>query len=200
MRVFLALPVDSSWAQSASGLVARLRSASPPASWTRPESWHVTLQFLGEIEPEHANRFADALDRAASGLAGGSLSSAGSLFLPAASRPRVLGVGFSSSSPAYGVTRELAAAAENAAHRLGVAPENRPFRPHVTLARLRQPWPHAAVEACRSALDGWAFPDWSVRACVLYQSRLSPSGAVHTPIREWSLAPPRRESESEVRA
>ena len=70
----------------------------------------------------------------------------------------------------------------------GVEPERRPFRPHVTLARLRDPWPAAAVAAFRAAVDGAALPPYRCGAGVLYASRLHPSGAVHTPVRTLEFA------------
>jgi 2'-5' RNA ligase len=82
----------------------------------------------------------------------------------------------------------LASDAEDAARRVGADREDRPFRPHVTFARLRRPWPRAAVATYEREVGGWAFPLWPVRGCVLYSSRLGPEGAVHTPLAEWSFA------------
>jgi 2'-5' RNA ligase len=56
----------------------------------------------------------------------------------------------------------------------------------VTLARIRDPWPQAAVEEFCEAARAWDFPAWRVRSLVLYRSRLDPAGAVHTPLREWA--------------
>ena len=58
MRAFLALPPDPAWTESARGLVAGLQPRLPPASWTRPEAWHLTLKFLGEIPADAAAAFA----------------------------------------------------------------------------------------------------------------------------------------------
>lgn len=189
MRVFLAVPADAGWVDSARRLVDRLRTDSPNASWTRPESWHVTLKFLGETSEDDAERFADAFGEAAARAPGGSLAPGGALLLPHSGRPRVLGVGFASDSSALAALGSLARAAESAFRGLGGAAEDRPFHPHVTLARLRSPWPRPAVDAYRRAADEWAFPAWPVRTCVLYRSRLASSGAVHVPLREWALAP-----------
>ena len=188
MRVFLAASADPAWVDSARKLVDRVRRDSPPASWTRPESWHLTLRFLGEIQEETAEAFARAVEPAIAAAAAGSLATRGALMLPGRGRPRVLAVGFAQSSPGFGALAAIASAAERAFHALGGEPENRAFRPHVTFARVRTPWPLEAVERYAREADAWAFPEWPVRRCVLYQSRLSPAGAVHTPLREWSLA------------
>ncbi len=186
MRAFLAVPADRAWRESAQGLVAGLKPTLPRASWTRPEAFHVTLKFLGEISKEAAGRFADDVGARAGEVAAGDLAASGPVMLPPRGRPRVAGVGF-----AHGPAREalgaLAAAAEASARRIGVAPEERPFSPHVTLARLRDPWPPAAVESFCRAVSGWTFPAWRVSTVVLYESRLDAAGAVHTPLREWPL-------------
>jgi 2'-5' RNA ligase len=183
VRVFLAVPGDPDWCASAREFGARWRPRLPPASWTKPESWHLTLRFLGEIDEEAAARFADAIG-ASTEVPDVALPPGGPVVFPPHGRPRVVGVGF---APGAGVdaVAGVARTAERAARSIGCAPEERPYRPHVTLARLREPWGRGAVEAFREAAGAWPFPEWRVRAVVLYSSRLDPSGAVHTPLREW---------------
>jgi RNA 2',3'-cyclic 3'-phosphodiesterase len=187
VRAFLAVPADPAWVDSARELVGRLEPALPRASWTRPQAWHLTLKFLGEIDDGAAVRFGEAIE--ASAALEAEVVSRGAIVLPSDGRARVLGVGF---APGLGLSSlaRLAAKAEEAAVDIGVAPDARPFHPHVTLARLRSPWPAAAVRSFRDEVDRWAFPAWPVRSCVLYRSRLDPSGAVHTPVREWGMPAP----------
>ena len=189
MRTFFAVPVDPEWASAAEGLAARLRAESPRASWTRPEAWHLTLKFLGEVSEEDAARFGDDVAAACAQARPGALPTSGSLVLPPRGRARVLAAGFapSESGDALG---ELARAADAAAERIGVERERRPFRPHVTLARIRDPWPAAAVAAFCERLDGAGLPPFRCAECVLYASRLSPAGAVHTPLRAFPLGAP----------
>lgn len=191
MRAFLAVPGDPAWKESARAFCAESRPELPPASWTKPESWHLTLRFLGEVEEAAAVRFADAIAGAAGALEEAALLPGGPVVFPPAGRPRVIGIGF---APGAGLDAlaEVARAAESAARGIGCAPEDRPFRPHVTLARLRTPWNGRSIEAFRAAAAAWPFPEWRVSAVVLYSSRLLPSGAVHAPIREWRAALPAR--------
>ena len=187
MRAFLAVPADPSWSAAAGELASRLRRDLPRASWARPEAWHLTLKFLGEVSEDDAGRLAGELAPLAESLHAGSLPSGGALVLPPRGRPRVLAAGFAASD-AGAALEELARRADEAAARLGVEPERRPFRPHVTLARLRDPWPAAAVADFRSAIDAARLPPFRCGACVLYSSRLDPSGAVHTPVRTLEFA------------
>ncbi len=185
-RAFLAVPSDAVWVESARGLVARLRESSPETSWTRPTSWHLTLKFLGDISREQARTFAEAVGPEATGTAPGEIQSGQAIIFPPRGPARVLGAGFAASEALEGIAH-LALEAEQVARRLGLLEERREFHAHVTLARLRRPWPREAVESFRREVEGWRFPPWLVRSCVLFESRLNPNGAIHTPIEEWSF-------------
>lgn len=187
MRVFLAVPSDPLWVDSARGLVESLRNGLPRASWTRAEGWHLTILFLGEVDAGFVSRYADAVAPAAFEAVAGEIQPGAPVVFPERGRPRVLGVGFSPSPGVESVTR-LAAVAQETAVRLGWKGEShRPFRPHVTFARIREPWPESAVNEYRRVVEEWRFPSWLARSCVLFESRLEPAGAVHTPIHEWTF-------------
>ncbi|HTY41030.1 MAG TPA: RNA 2',3'-cyclic phosphodiesterase [Thermoanaerobaculia bacterium] len=188
MRAFVAAAADPAWVESSRAFVARVRPGLPKASWTRAETWHLTLRFLGDIEESAAPAFTRAFAPEARAFAEAELATDGPVVLPPRGRPRVLGVGFGAGAALDGLAR-LAAAAEGAARSIGCAPEERPFRAHVTLARLRDPWPDAAVAAFQSAARDWEFPSWTVRSIVLFSSRLDPAGAVHAPVESWVAAP-----------
>ncbi len=185
MRAFLAVPADPAWAEAGKTLMERLKASSPRASWTKPESWHLTLRFLGEISDVNAAAVAGALDRGrVDAVAAGELRSTGPVAFPSRGRPRVLGIGLSTPASLESLWR----AGAEAARTIGLPPENRSFRPHLTLARVRDPWPRPAVETFWAEVEGWALPPWRFSSCVLFASKLDPAGAVHTPVRSWELA------------
>ena len=186
MRTFLAVPSDPMWVESARRLVGELREREPRAAWTLPKSWHMTLHFLGEVAEEAVARFAVEIESAAMDTVPGDLVARPATVFPDRGRPRVLGVGFEPSPGVESVSRLATRAAEIAAL-LGLRSEEREFHPHVTFARLREPWPGAAVDEYVRAVEAWRFPAWNARSCVLFESRLEPAGAVHTPLHEWTF-------------
>jgi 2'-5' RNA ligase len=186
MRAFLAIPSDGMWVESVRGLVARLQESSPKASWTNPATWHLTLKFFERISREKAAAFAGEIAPIAAGVVPGEIRGGAAAVFPPRGPARVLAVGFIP-SPAVDEIERLAGEAEAIGRRLGLEGERRAFHPHVTLARLRAAWPPAKVEAFRAEVAAWSFPDWTVRSCVLYESRLLREGAVHTPLQEWSF-------------
>jgi 2'-5' RNA ligase len=147
----------------------------------------LTLKFFERITPDEASTFAAAIGPVATGAVEGDIAASGPVVFPPRGHARVLGIGFAPSPALEEVTR-LAREAETLSHRLGLQEEQRPFHSHVTLARLRNPWPPEAVETYRREVGSWNFPAWHVRSCVLYESRLLREGAVHTPLEQWSFA------------
>jgi 2'-5' RNA ligase len=183
------VPAEPAWVGRARDLVARLRGEMPDASWTRPESWHITLHFLGEISRAQADRFAAEIAPIVEAAAGGDLETSGALIFPPRGPARILAAGFADGDAAASLARVAVAAEQFADQIQNLKPKlhNR-FRPHVTFARLRRPWPRPAVERFRDELSRWRPPAWRVGSCVLFESRLGSGGAVHTPLHSFSLA------------
>jgi 2'-5' RNA ligase len=186
VRAFLAVPPDPSWSERVEGWLAAMRASLPPASWTRAATWHLTLRFFAEISEEEAAAFSSRLAPRIAAVPAADLATEDAVVLPSHGRPRVLGLGFAPST-ALAALSTLAASAESAARAVGAGPEDRPFRPHVTLARMRRPWPGSAIAAFRRGAASEAFPAFRMRSIVLYRSRLEPGGPVHTPVHEQPL-------------
>ena len=189
VRAFFAVPSDPAWVESAGDLLRRLRPELPNASWTRPESWHLTLHFLGEVPRAEADRFADAIAPQARATPDVDLEPAGAVIFPSPGRARVLAAGFAESPTSAALSNladnaaALAATIQNPKSKI----RNR-FSPHITFARLRRPWPREAVERYLAALDAWRPPAFRARSAVLFQSRLDPAGAVHTALASFRFA------------
>ncbi len=187
VRAFVAVPRDRMWIESATGLVQRLREKLPEASWTRPESWHITVKFLGDVPREILQSLAASIAPAARETVSGELRPGGAIVFPPRGPARVLGAGFAP-SPALESLASFAREVDARAAAFGVEEEARPFHAHVTLARLRRPWQERDVEAFRDEVGAWPLPAWPVRSGVLYESRLLPDGAVHAPLAEWTFS------------
>jgi 2'-5' RNA ligase len=174
--------------ESAGALASKLRASLPAASWTRPEGWHLTLVFLGDVALGQAEKISEACAGIAGAASSGELRADHATVFPPRGRARVLGIGFAAGS-ALEAVGELARALAAAARHAGVEVERREYHAHVTLARLRHCWPDRDVEDFRTAVAAWSFPPYPARELVLFESRLLPSGAVHTARGRWSLGP-----------
>lgn len=108
----------------------RLHLPLPGARWMKPEDYHLTLRFAGDIDTAHAREFADNIasieadvfELRLSGLGAFGGNDPSSVFAEVAPSPQL---------------EALAKAHEKAARNAGLAPDKRAFKPHVTLARLK---------------------------------------------------------------
>lgn len=171
VRAFVALDLEARVREAAAELVERLRPEVRGARWARPETLHLTLRFLGPATPAQLERLSPALAAAAAQCPVSTAAVAGLGTFPESGRPRVLWLGLDLPTPILALQQ----ACERAAEEAGFAPSDRPFRPHLTLARFRE-------RAPRPRLPPADLGESRLDTVVLYRSDLRPQGAVHTPL------------------
>lgn len=146
----------------------RLHLPLPGARWIKPESYHLTLRFAGDIDNASAREFAAALaDIECDGFEI-SLQGVGAF---GGGDPSAVWAGVAPSQE----LEALARAHEKAARRAGLPPEKRPFKPHVTLARLKYSNPEA-VARYLTRYGGYRSEPFFVVRTVLMSSRPSVGG------------------------
>ena len=171
MRLFVAIAPAPGVLDELEARVAPLRPAWPGLRWTGRPAWHVTLAFLGEVGEDTVPALAQRLERAAHRHPSLSLSFAGAGAFPAPGRARVLWTGIHGDQRALeGLARSVAAGARRA----GAPPpdEGRRFRPHLTLARCREP---ADVRPLVDALASYSGAPWTAAEIHLIRSH-QPAG------------------------
>lgn len=173
MRLFWALPAPDAFRAWMAALQGELRPRLKGARLADARQAHLTLCFLGEVEEARLPAVLEAGRRALAGLPSLDLEGTDWLAFPRPERARVLAVGVTPD------TRLLEAHA-----RLGRAMsafaelEDRPFRPHLTLARFKEPARLPALPELPPA------PRWRAARVVLFHSDLDPAGATHTALGE----------------
>ncbi|MBI3668113.1 MAG: RNA 2',3'-cyclic phosphodiesterase [Acidobacteria bacterium] len=182
MRLFTALDLSQEVFENLQRLLNKLRPAAR-LRWSRPESLHLTLKFIGEWPEEKLEALCEML-QGVPAPAPFEVQVSGVGFFPNAKAPRVFWAGIA----ACPELSQLAGEVDRALEPLGVAREARPYSPHLTLARIQERAPldglHRAIQAIPSLDFGRFTPD----RFYLYQSRLVSGGSVYTRIREfpWS--------------
>ena len=152
------------------------------ARWSDPSQLHLTLRFFAAVSPERLQDIADKLATVEAAPFPLSLRGLGVFPLGQARRARVLWAGV---APAASL-RALAMAIDAA-----LGPDEDPatrdgFTPHLTLARFRSP-PGTPLDRFITANAAFATAPWTVGGFHLYESTLSPDGALHTPLRHYPL-------------
>ena len=179
MRLFVAIDLPAEVVANLERLVARLR-ANARIHWSRPGNLHLTTKFIGEW-PE--NRFAEM--KAALGELTQRppipIEVRGLGFFPNPRAPRVFWAGVHAPPDLADLARDT----EGALERLGVPSERRPYSPHLTLARIKEPVPLSALRQAIASIEPAEFGAFTADRFFLYQSTLEPSGSVYTRLAEF---------------
>jgi 2'-5' RNA ligase len=149
-----------------------LAALGPSLKATNPEQLHLTLKFLGETRRSDMDAIARIMREAAGLVPRHSINIAGLGVFPSVKQPAVVWAGV---SPVH-YLKSLAAMLESALRPLGFAPEGRPYRPHLTLGRIKNRAPGGLTEMLLAGRET-AFGQADVGAVVLYESELTPSGS-----------------------
>lgn len=194
MRLFIALDIDEVIRQRIARFVEGISGFEPEARWTRAESLHVTLKFIGEQPDSAVDGIRRELEILHPGL--GQIQFRGYGFFPTVKSPRVFWVGIEAGSelPA------LAAAIDRSLASLGIAREDRTFSPHLTLARSaggsgsprwrKGDGPSRTFDHLQEKLAALPSPEFGTmtpREFFLYQSQLSPKGSRYTKLAGFPL-------------
>ena len=163
-RLFTALELPGEVAERLAGLRGKLEGAR----WVDPENFHITLRFIGDVDDTLANDFADQLARINGQPFELALDGLGSF---GGRSPRSLWAGVAPSETLTGLQRSH----ERAAVAVGLAPEQRNFKPHVTLARIRR-GKASAMAAYLENHGAFLSARFAVDRFVLFSSRPSMGG------------------------
>jgi 2'-5' RNA ligase len=195
MRIFVGIDLDEAIRTKIARFLDGVRGFAPDARWIRPESLHITLKFIGEQKPEQVTAITQRLQ-----IAQGKhtdIRVAGFGFFPTAKAPRVFWIGIQAGHE----LAELASDIDSALAELQIPHEERPFSPHLTLARggggsgspkwRKGDGPNsifAELQKRLAAMSELDFGTITAREFFLYQSQLSPGGSKYTKLQRFALA------------
>lgn len=179
IRTFIALDLPSTARDVLETMEAELRGTRAAVGWVRPDRIHLTLKFLGDVSPEQIDPIQNALREVARDTSRFRLQPAGCGAFPTLRQMRVVWVGVRGDEE---VLRELHHRLEQSMALLGFEPEDRPFRAHLTLGRVRGRENLRALQEALAARQGFAAEAFDVTELVLYKSELRRDGALYTPL------------------
>jgi len=182
LRLFIAIELTSEIRGALIAFLNELRGIVPQAKWVRAENLHVTLKFLGEVEKVKLQAIHQALSTIRSAAPVG-LEFRGLGFFPNEKRPRVFWLGMEASSNLNVLVRGI----DDGMHKLSFPPEDRPFRPHLTLARFQPPVMPSKLGSAVKEYSARNFGSLTAREFHLIESGLKPSGAEYTTLQSFSF-------------
>jgi 2'-5' RNA ligase len=185
IRAFLAIEPPEDILQAMSHLQEKLkREISGRISWTKPQGQHLTLKFFGDISTEDVNNIRLAVqNRIASGSSLNLKIEKLGVF-PDARKPRVLWCGVTGDVEKLSVLqKQLEADFEG----IGFPREDRPFRAHLTLVRIKETHGLSGISEALSKYNNFTAGEFTGKELILFQSKLLPQGAVYTKLAEFAL-------------
>lgn len=174
MRLFVALEVPDPPRRDVRRRMDGVRDRLPRARWVDPENVHLTLLFLGETAEGDVPALAAGLREAFARCPPLEMRLVGGGTFPPGRPARVAWVGVEAPDELMTLQADVTRAAVEA---LGFEPEERPYHPHVTLARCPSPWRRDSIEKFTNAFTGPIGQPFVADHGTLFESRLSPKGA-----------------------
>lgn len=184
MRLFLATNFPEPVIRDLNETISRFKSRLPAASWVRPETQHLTFAFLGEQPETLIGALTEPLTKALETIPRfeAALQAAG--VFPNIRHARVGWIGLDPDSNFATVARAVRHVVTTA----GVKLDNIEFRPHLTLMRMRDPWPPSSIDLFTRTMRDYRSAPFTVDTVTLYSSKLDSRGATHTPLQTFALA------------
>ena len=183
LRLFIAIELPSNIIDGLRNVQEELKDKSNKSSWAKPENIHLTLKFLGDTETGKIDSMVNILE----GIAGRSfsfeISVKGVGTFPAAGNPRVIWVGIEENKDMLQLYNNI----EEGLAALGFEKERRDFKPHLTIGRIKFLNDRAGLRRGLEKVAGLNLARFAVAGFALFKSTLTPEGAIHTKLKEYTL-------------
>jgi 2'-5' RNA ligase len=184
IRSFIAVAVPPESVGKLRAAQEQLKAASDGIKWVSPESFHITLKFLGEVERPRLSALWDAVSAVLAGSRPFTMRFRGVGAFPSPSRARVVWAGMNEGATELA---ELAERVEQACGQYGFERERRAFQAHLTLGRVRDPGPNPGLAAGIKGLAEVERGQSAVDRVLLMRSELTPRGAIYHELEQRKL-------------
>ncbi|HLZ00171.1 MAG TPA: RNA 2',3'-cyclic phosphodiesterase [Candidatus Angelobacter sp.] len=184
MRVFIALDIPAEIRARLAEYIERVRRYALDARWVKPESLHITLKFVGEINAALLEQMKAAMSSVKSSPFEVKFAEIG--YFPGAKSARVFWTGVHAPE----TLAHLASSIDGQLEPLGIAVEKAAYRPHLTLARAGTAGTQS-LRLLQKQLEAEPSPQFGTMTAqeyFLYQSTLSPQGARYAKLERFALA------------
>ena len=188
LRAFIALKTPSEWDERLGELQHDLKPKLGGSAfrWVKPAQIHITLRFFGWLTTNQVGELNRILPKIMTAHPPFRLICAGLGCFPNARRPRVFWAGLEGELSHAGA---LQSSIVKATSHLGEPPEDRPFKPHLTLARLKEPDPSVINNLEHAMKRGFKIDQaWCVDKVLLMQSHLLPQGSEYETLASYCLS------------
>ena len=178
-RIFIGIPVES---EKAAGQAEKWKY-EPDLNgyilkWTKPSNWHITLIFLGNTPETTLGLLQNLISESFAEVPAFMTEIAGIGVFPNARNPKVLWLGIENLQPlmrGFFILTELL-------QQVGFSLENKPFKPHLTLARIRNSAQGKPITSMIETYQNCTFGSVEIKSVVLYESISTNDGPLYNPL------------------
>ena len=184
IRAFLAIELPPAITEGIDRVQGDLKQSHADVRWVVPSRIHLTLKFFGNIDEVACGGIMDAVGKAASGVRAFTLAVKGLGAFPSTRNPRVVWFGVEDGSH---VLKGFQEAVEERLHQIGYPKEERGFKPHLTVGRVRSGKGRSELLRRMEHFFGEDLGEFLVERIVLFKSDLRPTGPMYTELEALKL-------------
>ena len=185
IRAFLAIEPPENVLQEISRMQEKLkREISGRMNWTRPQGQHLTLKFFGDISTEDVKNICSAVQNRVASEQSLNLKIEKLGVFPNARRPRVIWCGVTSDTQKLSIIQKQL---DSDFANIAFPAEDRFFKAHLTLARIKDSHGLTGINEALTKNSAFAAGEFNCTELILFQSKLSPQGAVYTKLAKFAL-------------
>lgn len=184
IRTFIACDIPETLLEKILNLQDKLKGLDADVSWTKISGIHITLKFLGDIEEGSIDKIASVILDAAKGQSSFEIKIKGSGSFPSLKNPRVIWLGVMDEA---GRLSSIQQALDSGLKALGFEPDEREFRPHLTLGRVKGAKGKERLSSAISGLKDVEIGSFPIDRVIFYKSELKPAGAIYTKLKDIML-------------
>lgn len=179
IRTFIAIDIPRSTQEALDQVITEFRKTGAAVTWVKPGRMHLTLKFLGNVPEEKIDAISQAMTGAAEQSTSFVLRPVGCGAFPSMKNMRIVWVGLQGD---LDLLKHFHRRLEEALEVLGFDREQRSFKPHLTLGRVKGAKHAEALRQAVLSQQDFALEAFDVLELVMYKSDLRPEGAHYTPL------------------
>ena len=179
VRTFIGIEIENTVISEISQELSYLKNQFPNINWIRPENIHITLKYLGNVEPNDLRKVFSEIAKIGLSEAPFSLEIESTGVLPDLRRPKVVyaGCGFGGNE-LISLQNKIAKTCDT----LGYPFEKKPYTPHITLGRIKKPSYALGIDDIILDMNNIDFGISDVDEIIVYMSELTSTGAEYSPM------------------
>ena len=186
IRTFVAINLPNPLVSELQNLIIELRTEGSGITWVKPENIHITLKFLGDTSTDLLPQIEQRISRICREIPPFELSSKQGGVFPRWEMPKVLWVGVDAAPESMFQLAKLKNALEGELEPLGFTAETRPFKPHLTIGRVKN---NRTAQTVVEHFRRIRMPEYNipVEQIELMRSQLTPAGSIYTVLKSFPL-------------